>query len=120
MSSDADRFWEDLAGKLRKRKGLCPLTPEEAEQAYAEAPEVPLSPDLIESMVESIVSGEAPPSWEPVSDEDGDDDPIFAEIEEEALALFRNQGDMDPNTEQAEKSLEEELLNDDASEDDQA
>jgi hypothetical protein len=120
MSSDADRFWEDLAGKLRKKKGLCPLTPEEAEQAYAEAPEVPLSPDLIESMVESIVAGEDPPPWEPVSDEDWDADPAFDEIEEEALALFRNQGEVDPDAEKAEKSLEEKLLNDDATEDDQA
>ncbi len=71
-------------------------------------------------MVESIVAGEAFPSWEPVSDEDWGADPAFDEIEEEALALFRSQGDVDPDTEQAEKTLEEERLNDDATEDDKA
>ena len=119
MSSDADRFWEDLAGALRKKKGLCPLTPEEAEKAYDEAPEIPLSPDLIESMVESIVAGASLSSWEPHSDEVWDDDPAFDEIEEEALALYRSQGDGDPRVEEAEKALEEELLNDDATEDDE-
>lgn len=115
MSSDADRFWEDLAGKLRKKKGLCPLTPEEAEKAYDEAPEVPLSPELIESMVEAITSGEAL-SWEPTPDAEWNDDYAFSDVDEQALALHRNQGEETPDTNQAEENLEQELLNDDEAE----
>ena len=118
MSFDADKFWENVAGKLRKKKGLCPLTPEDAEKAYNEAPEVPLSPELINSMVESITSGELT-SWDLISDEEWNDDPAFAEVEEDALAVCRNQGEEDPETKQAEQDLEDELLNDDESEEDQ-
>jgi hypothetical protein len=118
MSSDADKFWEDVAGKLRKKKGLCPLTPEEAERAYNEAPEIPLSPELINSMVESITSGKQA-SLEPDPEEEWDDDPAFAEVDEQALAVYRNQGEEDPETKQAEADLEEELLSDDEPEEDQ-
>jgi hypothetical protein len=112
MSSDADKFWEDVAGKLRKVKGLCPLTPEEAEKAYDEAPEVPLSPELINSMVESITSEEQL-HWDAGPDEDWDDDPAFAEVDEQALAAYCNQGEEDSETKQAEDDLERELLGDD-------
>ena len=33
MSPDADSFWKNVAGKLRKKKGFCPPTPEEADEA---------------------------------------------------------------------------------------
>jgi hypothetical protein len=117
MSSDDDRFWDDVAGKLRKAKGLCPPTPEEAEAAFDEAPEIPLSDDQIDSIVESVTSGEVTP-WDPAPDTGWDDNPA-QEIGEQVLAVFRNQGGDDPDGDRAESELERELLDDDDPEEDQ-
>jgi hypothetical protein len=38
MKSEADNFWDDVVGKIRKAKGLCPLTPAEADAAFDDAP----------------------------------------------------------------------------------
>ena len=58
MISDDDKFWHDVAGKLRKAKGLCPPSPDEADAAFDEAKEIPLSDDQIKSIVESVTSGD--------------------------------------------------------------
>ena len=81
-------------------------------------PEVPLSPELINSMVESITSGEQL-HWDPVPDDDWEDDPAFAEVDEQALAVYRNQGEEDDETKEAEDDLERELLGNDEPEEDQ-
>jgi hypothetical protein len=118
MNSDPDKFWNDVAGKLRKAKGLCPLTPTEAEAAFDDAPEVPLSAGEIDAIVESVTSGD-PASWEPVSTPDWEADPATDDIAEQALQLHRNKGDEDPETDRIEQELEEELLNDDEPEEDE-
>jgi hypothetical protein len=56
MSHDAEKRAEEMLNKLRKLKGLCPMTPEEADAAYDAAPEVPLSQDKIRSIVDSVTS----------------------------------------------------------------
>src|SRR5262249_24541053 len=71
MNSDADNFWDGVAGKLRKAKKFCPLSPEEAEAAFDESPEIPTSEAEIEAIVESVVSGE-PASWEPLGPQEWD------------------------------------------------
>lgn len=38
MTSDADRFWNDIAPKYRALRGLCPMTPEEADAEFDNAP----------------------------------------------------------------------------------
>jgi len=111
MISDDDKFWHDVAGKLRKAKGLCPPSPDEADAAFDEAKEIPLSDDQIKSIVESVTSGEMT-VWDPVPDDDWEDSPEAAAIGEQTLALHRSQGEDDPVTEQVEKDLEGELLND--------
>ncbi len=118
MSFDDDKFWNEVAGKLRKRKGLCPLTPEEAEGAFDDAPAAPSSKDQIDSIVEMVTSGELT-SWEPVSDCDWEDDAAIVEIGEQTRSMFRNQGDEDPESERAEKELEDKLLSDDESAEDE-
>jgi hypothetical protein len=118
MSSDDDKFWNELAGKLRKTKGLGPLTPEEAEAAFDDAPPALSSMDQIDSIVEMVTSGELT-SWEPVSDCDWEDDAAIAEIGEQTRSMFRNQGEEDPDSERAEKELEDQLLSDDESAEDE-
>lgn len=116
MTSDDDKFWNDVAGKLRKLKGLCPPTPEEAETAFAEAPDMPLSDEQVNLIVKSVTSG-TQGSGEAVPDGEWCDDPSLDGIDEETMQLFRNKGDQDAETEQIENALEQELLSDEAEED---
>jgi hypothetical protein len=55
MSVEDDKFWDEVAGDLRKKRGL--LTPEEAQAAYDAAPEEPLSEDRAKEIVHYAVSG---------------------------------------------------------------
>ena len=114
MTSDADEFWDDVARKLRKKKGLCPLTDEEADAAFDDAPEIPPAADAIESIIESVRSGELT-SWEPYPDVGwGDGDPAN-QIENQAMAVYRKKGNNDPQAERTEQELEDELLSEDES-----
>ncbi len=51
----SDELWNEVAPKLRKLKGLCPLTPEEAQKAYDEAEPVPMSEERIQEIVDYAV-----------------------------------------------------------------
>jgi len=51
MNSDADKAWERAIGKLRRKKGFSPLSPEEAKAAYEAAPAVPLTAARISDIV---------------------------------------------------------------------
>jgi HTH-type transcriptional regulator / antitoxin HigA len=57
MSSDADKTWDRAIGKLRRKKGYSPLTPEEAKAAYEAAPSVPLSAARIDEIVKAATGG---------------------------------------------------------------
>lgn len=61
MNSDADKTWDRAIGKLRRKKGYSPLTPEEAEAAYEAAPSVPLSAARIDEIVKAATSGARQP-----------------------------------------------------------
>ena len=54
---DDEKFWNEIAGQLRKIRGLT-LTPEEAETAFDAAPEIPYSAEQLRLMAESIRKGE--------------------------------------------------------------
>ncbi len=58
MNSDADKIWNRAIGKLRRKKGFGPLTPEEAKAAYNSAPYVSLSAARIDEIVKAATSGE--------------------------------------------------------------
>jgi hypothetical protein len=58
MNSDADKNLSRALGKLRKKKGFAPLTPQEAAAAYEAAPEVPLSAARISEIVKAATSGQ--------------------------------------------------------------
>ena len=115
MSNDAEKRAERMIHKLRKLKGFCPMTPEQADAAYDSAPADDISDDEIQSLVEFITSsGEA--SWEPKPDMDWDEGMNLGEVEDDAMQLYRNKGEDDGDTSE-EDSLREELLNDDETKD---
>lgn len=112
MSNSADKRLDELTAKLRKLKGYSPLTPEEAEEAYANAPEEQMSDDEISGIVEQVVSGELA-SWDPSPDLGWLDDMNLSEVEEDALLLHRNAGESDPDADDTEDELRKEMLEDD-------
>lgn len=115
MSHDAEKRAEEMLHKLRKLKGFCPMTPEEADAAYEAAPADPISDDEIDSMIEFVTSG-GKGSWEPRPDLGWTDDLDLSDVEDEALQLHSNKGTDDGDT-TAEDKLREELLSDDETED---
>ena len=58
MTSDADRFWEGVAKKLRRAKGFSIPTPEEAEAELNAAKEEPLTDEQIDAMMRAAISEE--------------------------------------------------------------
>jgi hypothetical protein len=58
--NEAEKFWQDRAKKLRRFKGLCPLTPEEAEQSLKKVSPQKASDDEIDSIIKAISRGELP------------------------------------------------------------
>ncbi len=112
MNSDADRLWKELAAKFRHRNGLTPMTPDEADAAYDNSPAIPLSTDQIRSIVESATSDE-PLTWEPPT-VDWQGNAEADEVEDELLALYREQGEADPESDEAENELRRKMLSDDS------
>lgn len=76
------------------------------------APAEPLSPDKIRSIVESVTSGELT-SWAPVPELQWTEEINLEDVEKDALQLFRNKGEDNDETDQAEAELRDELLTDD-------
>ena len=116
MNIDVDKFWDKFAKDLRAHKGLRPLTLKEAEEALRKIPKRTADEDEIEAILNAVSHGnliEAKPepetNWEPTFD--------FGAMNEEALALYRSQGD-DSDAEDVEEELRQELLNDDEPEKD--
>ena len=112
MNSDADRLWNDLAAKYRHRNGLTPMTPDAADAAYDDSPAIPLSTDQIRSIVESATSDE-PLTWEPPNIE-WQESAETEEAEHGMLALYREQGETDPESDEAEDELRRKMLSDDS------
>jgi hypothetical protein len=118
MSSDADKLWDDLAGKLRKKQGFCPLTPEEAAAAYRDAPEEEVSEDLVREIVESATScGEE--GWTPDQDDGWDDEEAPDAAAEGRFQIHRNEGEKTPETDKKEDDLKRKMLSDDDPEEDE-
>jgi len=116
MSTDADKYWESFANKLRKHKGLRPLTPHEADDALRRIHKRPASDEEVQRILDAafrdeIIEAELEreTGWTPTFD--------FGAIDTEALALFRGQGD-DSDAEDVEEELRRELLNDPEPEED--
>ena len=114
MTSEADRFWNDIAPKYRAVRGLCPMTPEEADAEYDDAPAIPISKSEIQSMMDAAISGQSP-SWKPES-QDWTPDSDLESVEDEMLAMYREEGETDPVTDALEDELRKRMLSDESTE----
>ncbi len=114
MSRDAEKRSEEAIKKLRKLKGFCPMTAEEADAAYDAAPAQLISDDEIDSLIDFVTSG-GKASWEPKLDLGWTHEVNTSEAEDDALQLHRNQGE-DKGDTTVEDKLREEMLSDDEEE----
>lgn len=115
-----DKFWNDVSERVRKAKGLHPLTPQEAEKAYAEAPESRLSQDEIEAIVSGVAAGKKERNRPVESDEWlGVESEEVAEVAEDVLVLNRKPGESDPETEELLEELRRKALSEDDGEEDE-
>lgn len=112
MNSEADRFWDEIVPKYRKLKGLCPMTPQEADAAFDGAPEIPISDDDVQRIVDGVVHDQ-PPDWQPDSAEWSPDGNLES-VDEDMLAVFREEGESDPDTDVKEAELRKRILSDEA------
>ena len=114
MTSEADRFWNDIAPKYRALRGLCPMTPEEADAEYDSAPAIALTESEIQAMVDAAISGQAlsreleVKHWTPDSD--------LESVEEEMLAMYREEGEADVETDTIEEELRKRMLSNEPAE----
>src|SRR5687767_8502215 len=56
MTLDPDREWDQLASSYRRYKRFMPMSVEEAERVFEEAPEADISSDDIRRLVASAIS----------------------------------------------------------------
>ncbi len=112
MSSGADKVFDLVASKLRKKKGLCPPTPEEAADAFKKAKAIPLTKEEHDAIVEAMLSEESRASVleraEPLRSA-----PVDQEIDAESHSMCRKPGDSDQETDRLESQMEQELFEDD-------
>ena len=112
MSSDADKVFDLVANKLRKKKGLCPPTPEEAAEAFKKAKALPLTEEEQESIVNAMLSANVP-GRDMEQAEPWRGAPLDQEIDAECQAIYRNPGEDDEETKRLEAKIDQELLVDD-------
>ena len=111
MNHDADKFWQKAAKDLARRSGYAPLTPEEAQQEFDSLPDVKLSDDEIESIVDQVTSGELA-VWTLTPTEDDATSYDSEAIEEDVLQLNRNEGEADAETDELLDELRRKALDD--------
>lgn len=116
MSTEPDPLRKDLE-RLRRLKGLCPLTPEEADAEFAAIPDTPLAEDEIERLISAALSGVVD-AKEPVPEQEWSPEGELDGIDKGMLQLNRNVGDEDAEVDQRVDEHLRKALGDDAEEDD--
>src|SRR5262249_7360705 len=111
MSSDSDRLLREDVERLRREKGLCPLTPEEAEKELKAAPAHPLSSADIDSVLDKVKSGELT-EWDAEPMPDWANSLNTADVSDDVLQLNRNPGVSDPDTDKLIDDLRRKALAD--------
>jgi hypothetical protein len=66
MADQYDKFWNQFADGLRRSRGLYLETSAQADAAFRNAPEVPLSSSEISDTLQEVLSGELA-TWESLS-----------------------------------------------------
>jgi hypothetical protein len=110
MTSETDRFWDEIAPKYRKLKGFRPMTAEEAEAAYAASPAVPIHPEVIQRIVEGVLAEEMW-KWEPEVTEWLSRENLEA-VENDVFAMYREEGEPAPETDARENELRKRMQDD--------
>ena len=95
MTSDADKFWDEVADKLRRAEGFCIPTPEELKAELDALEAEPLTDDQVDEMVRAATSGELA-TWTPLPDLGWTGEGESSDISDEVMQLNRNLGDEDP------------------------
>lgn len=111
MNHEADKFWQKAAKDLARQSGHAPLTPEEAQREFETLPDIKLSDDEIDSIVEQVTSGELT-VWTPTPAEEDAINFDCEAIEEDVLQLNRNEGEADDQTDQLLDELRRKALED--------
>lgn len=109
--NQAEQFWNERFQKLRRLKGLCPLTQTEIEKELKKFAGRRASEGEIDRIVSAVTRGELPDMEEPppvVWTPDCD----YQAIDREAV-LFRNPGEASPEADTREEELLKELFADD-------
>lgn len=112
MNSDADRFWEGVAKKLRRAEGFSIPTPEEAEAELEAVEEEPLTDEQIDAMLKAAVSEELAP-YTPMPDLSWLGDTNDSLLKQEFLVLNRNPREEDKEVDELLKQQRQEALGDD-------
>jgi hypothetical protein len=112
MSSDADKVFDLVANKLRKKKGLCPPTPEEAAEAFKKTKSIPVSEEERAAIVDAMLSEDSPIRSGDTS-EPWSSTPLDQAIDADCQAICRNPGEGDEETERLEAEIEQQLLEED-------
>ena len=112
MTSDADEFWTEIAPKYRLYKHLCPLTAEEAEAAFDNAPAIAMTAEEIQVIVDGVVADESR-DWEPDPQEWYNDERLN-QVKDEMFAIHRDEGESDPETDAKEDESRKRMLNDES------
>lgn len=114
---NSDKWLNDALQNLRRAKGLCPLTREQADAELKKAKRIPMSNEEIRSLASRIASGRLEQEEEETIEKPWGDYEVDEELAGEILQLNRNAGEDDPETAQKLEDLREELLRDGDDED---
>lgn len=119
MSSDTPK-WGDVTEKLRRALGLCPPKPAEADDAIANAGEVPMGDGEVDDIVSDVVKGNPTNSaFHPDHSWTGDID-TNAVAEDSRFVMNRNPGEDDAEVDKTVEELRREALEDDEKPEDKA
>jgi hypothetical protein len=107
-----NKFWNEMADHMRRALHLNPLTNEEAERAYDESPDVPMTEEQIAEFVKTACSSvpHEPSYKERIS---GTINQQIDQEVEESIGLYRNEGEIDPEVEEEMRRQREEALEED-------
>jgi hypothetical protein len=95
MTSDADKFWDEVAGKLRRAEGFCVPNPKDLEAELDALEAEPLTDEQVDEMIQAATSGELA-TWTPLPDLEWTGEGEPSDINDEVLQLNRNLGEEDP------------------------
>lgn len=111
-----DRFWKKIVD-LMKQDDAFSTSEEEIDALLESAPNVSLSKDKIEEIIDRVVSGKNPPDFLPVFDDDFLIQETNARVDEDMLVLNRNKGDDDPEAAARLEEMRRRLLEDEDADD---